>query len=252
MHRLLSSSVKKGHQDEHWIPLSDLMTGLMMMFMLVAIVFMLKVENEKAEIQRLRVEAENQAQRMKTVAVLYGDLKEQLYNDFSVEFRDDLPRWRASLDRDLAIRFEEPDVLFDTGKSTLKPAFAQVLEDFFPRYARILASQKYRESVEEIRIEGHTSTMWAAISGTDAAYFRNMELSQGRTRSVLEYAILLPSLNTYKSWLISKVTANGLAFSRLRFTSEGTEDRGASQRVEFRVRTNAEARIGEILREAQK
>ncbi len=29
-------------KEEHWIPLSDLMTGLMMMFMLVAIVFMLK------------------------------------------------------------------------------------------------------------------------------------------------------------------------------------------------------------------
>ncbi len=126
------------------------MTGLMMMFMLVAVIFMLKVENEKAEIQKLRVEAENQAQRIKTVAILYGDLKEQLYNDFSVEFRDDLPRWRATLDRNLAIRFEEPDVLFDTGKSVIKPAFAQILEDFFPRYARILASQKYRESVEEI------------------------------------------------------------------------------------------------------
>lgn len=252
MHKIIPFKKQNAHQDEHWIPLSDLMTGLMMMFMLVAIIFMLKVESEKTEIQKLRVEAENQAQRIKQVALLYDDLREQLYDDLSAEFREDLTRWRAALDKDLAIRFEEPEVLFDTGKAAVKPQFARILDDFFPRYIRILASQKYREFVEEVRIEGHTSTLWAAISGTDAAYFRNMELSQGRTRSVLEYVIQLPSVSSYKSWLISKVTANGLSSSRLRFTAEGREDSGASQRVEFRVRTNAEAQIGEILREAQK
>jgi hypothetical protein len=33
-------------REEHWIPLSDLMTGLMMMFMLVAIIFMVQVDEE--------------------------------------------------------------------------------------------------------------------------------------------------------------------------------------------------------------
>jgi hypothetical protein len=67
--------------------------------------------------------------------------------------------------------------------AALKPQFARILDDFFPRYARILASQKYRESIEEIRVEGHTSTIWAVISSADVAYFRNMELSQGRTEA---------------------------------------------------------------------
>ena len=31
-------------KEDHWIPLSDLMTGLMMMFMLIAIMFMVKIE----------------------------------------------------------------------------------------------------------------------------------------------------------------------------------------------------------------
>jgi hypothetical protein len=69
---------------------------------------------------------------------------------------------------------------------------------------------------------------------------------------VLEYVLRLPSLSAYKTWLISRLTANGLSSSRLRLTSTGEEDREASQRVEFRVRTNAEVRIGEILREVQK
>ncbi|MGB8900248.1 MAG: hypothetical protein WCC90_13890 [Methylocella sp.] len=85
-------------REEHWILLSDLTTGL----------FMIKVE----ALMRM---AEHQAQQMKKVAVLYDETRQRLYADLESEFRADLPRWKASLDRDLAIRFEEPDVLFDVG-----------------------------------------------------------------------------------------------------------------------------------------
>ena len=216
-------------QEEHWIPLSDLMTGLMMMFMLVAIVFMVKVEAE--------------AQKVKDIAVLYDRMREQLYVDLQTEFRNDLPLWRATLDRDLSIRFEEPEVLFDTGKADLKPRFQGILANFFPRYANILASEKYRDSIEEIRIEGHTSTVWAAQTPPDIAYFKNMELSQIRTRSALQYVLALPQVAELKPWLTSKLTANGLSSSRLRLNADGTENRESSQRVEFRVRTNAEDRM---------
>jgi outer membrane protein OmpA-like peptidoglycan-associated protein len=225
-------------KEEHWIPLSDLMTGLMMMFLLVAVIFMLKVEAD--------------AERVKHVAVLYDKMREQLYQDLLNEFRDDLPRWKANLDRDLAIRFEEPSILFDTGKAALQPYFELILSDFFPRYVRILSSDKYRDSIEEIRIEGHTSSVWNTQITGDAAYFKNMELSQSRTRSTLQYVLSLAPVADHKSWLMAKMTANGLSFSRLVLFSDGNENAKASQRVEFRVRTNAEARIGEMLREAQK
>ena len=44
-------------REEHWIPLADLMTGLMMVFMLVAVVFMVKVEAESARAEELKREA---------------------------------------------------------------------------------------------------------------------------------------------------------------------------------------------------
>jgi outer membrane protein OmpA-like peptidoglycan-associated protein len=75
-----------------------------------------------------------------------------------------------------------------------------------------------------------------------------MKLSQDRTRSTLEYVIQLPKIDSERRWVIAKTTANGLSSSRLRLNADGTENRKASQRVEFRVRTNAEERIGEILR----
>jgi len=228
------------------------MTGLMMMFLLVAIVFMLKVESDNERVNELRSIAERRAEQMKQAARLYDETREQLYRDLKKEFEFDLPRWKARLDRDLAIRFEEPEILFDTGKAALKPRFITILDDFFPRYARILSSARYRDSIEEIRIEGHTSTIWNAQTAGDAAYFKNMELSQGRTRTTLEHVLSLPAVADEKAWLIAKMTANGLSSSRPRLNADGSENREASQRVEFRVRTNAEQRIGEVLRAAQR
>jgi outer membrane protein OmpA-like peptidoglycan-associated protein len=112
--------------------------------------------------------------------------------------------------------------------------------------------QKYKDSIEEIRIEGHTSKIWNAQTNDDDAYFKNMELSQSRTRSALQYVLLLPTVASQRSWLTAKLTANGLSSSRLRLNSDGSENLQASQRVEFRVRTNAEARIGQILEAAKK
>lgn len=86
-------------REEHWIPLSDLMTGLMMMFMLIAIIFMVRVEAEADKLKELMVQSERQAAQMKEVAEVYTDMREQLYYDLLTEFQDDLPRWgRASIE----------------------------------------------------------------------------------------------------------------------------------------------------------
>jgi outer membrane protein OmpA-like peptidoglycan-associated protein len=150
--------------------------------------------------------------------------------------------------KDLTIRFEEPEVLFDTGKDTLKPRFTVILDDFFPRYVSILSSPKYKDSIEEIRVEGHTSSIWKNAQA-DRAYFENMQLSQSRTRTVLEYVLSLPQLHSQQSWLRSRVTANGLSSSKIIYR-DGKEDTKASQRVEFRVRTNADERIADMLKAA--
>jgi outer membrane protein OmpA-like peptidoglycan-associated protein len=230
--------------EEHWIPLSDLMSGLMMMFMLVAIIFMIQTEAEKKK-------AQDQADRMKQIAVIYDEMRERIYQELLSEFKFDLPKWDAELDRDLAVRFKEPDVLFESGKSELKLRFKQILDDFFPRYVRILSGRAYRSSIEEIRIEGHTSSLWITTASPELAYLSNMELSQSRTRSVLQYVLALPKSSDLKPWLMGNLTANGLSSSKPRLNKDGTEDQNASRRVEFRVRTNADSRIADVLKAAQ-
>ena len=45
---MFGSEKKQPASEAHWIPLADLMTGLMMMFMLIAVLYMLKI-NSAAE-----------------------------------------------------------------------------------------------------------------------------------------------------------------------------------------------------------
>lgn len=231
--RNIFSSKSVASKEEHWIPLADLMTGLMMMFMLIALTFMMKVEKE--------------SEKVRDVAKIYEGMRAELYADLQNEFKGDLQRWGAEIDKDLTFRFNEPSVLFDTGKSSLKNEFMRILDDFFPRYVKIISSPKYIEFIEEIRVEGHTSSMWGGASNFSDAYFLNMELSQSRTRVTLQYLLSINRVMSQEIWLISRLTANGLSFSRRKYMPDGTEDQIGSQRVEFRLRTNAEHRLSEIL-----
>jgi outer membrane protein OmpA-like peptidoglycan-associated protein len=222
-------------EESHWIPLSDLMTGLMVIFLLIAVSYMMQVEADAA--------------RIKQIAIAYSDIKDALFEDLQTEFKTDLPKWKAQLlKNDLAIRFSEPEVLFDTGSSQLKPEFQAILQDFFPRYVHILTLPKYRDAISEVRIEGHTSSDWKnVVASPEEAYFLNMELSQARTRSTLAYVLNLPAVRDQVAWLRRFVTANGLSSSRLILDDKGGEDVARSRRVEFRVRTDAETRIAKIL-----
>ena len=85
----------------------------------------------------------------------------------------------------------------------------------------------------------------------DDAYFRNMELSQNRTRSVLRYILSLPAMDADKGWIKEKHTANGLSSSRPIVGNNGQEDKERSRRVEFRIRTNAENSIVKIIEQGK-
>ncbi|MEJ2042206.1 MAG: OmpA family protein [Reinekea sp.] len=219
-------------QEEHWVSVSDLMAGLMMVFLLVSIVFMVNAEIERNKIR--------------DVAILYDHLRTQLYQDLKREFDPNLERWGAEINPDLSIRFGRPELIFDKGKNVLKEEFKVILEDFFPRYLSIITADKYRHDIAEVRIEGHTSTGWVNRSEDDA-YILNMGLSQARTRSTLEFLLQLPEVQTEKNWLKEHMTANGLSSSKPLLLENGVEDSERSRRVEFRLRTDAESRIATIL-----
>lgn len=217
--------------DEHWVSVSDLMAGLMVIFLFIAVTYIRPV-----------VETQN---RIRDIVVAWKDSEVEIHDALQQEFEDDLTRWHAELDREtLSVRFRAPDVLFDAGTANLQPEFKAILDDFFPRYLKVL--HIFQEAIAEVRIEGHTSSEWEGATTDDEAYFKNMALSQARTRSVLEYALGLPLVNPFKEWAQAYLTANGLSSSQLVYR-DLQEDKIRSRRVEFRVRTNSKEQIVRVL-----
>ncbi len=212
-------------KDENVYSLStgDLMSGMLFIFILLLMGALLRIQEN--------------AEREEVIVRRYDQVKTQLYIDLQKEFKDDLTVWRATVDSTLCIRFQEPSMLFDEGEDKLKPKFQEILNDFFPRYIAVLSRPQYRDNIEEIRIEGHTNS--------NGGYYSNMELSQDRTRAVLQYCFGLMKEQDVQ-WLRGLVTANGLSSSHLIFTRNGEEDKDLSRRVEFRVRTNAEKQLEDI------
>lgn len=215
-------------QNPFALSIGDLMAALLLIFILLL----------ASTLLRLQDEFENKTQ----IAERYTAIKKDIYNDLMIEFKDDLEKWNAYIDPDeLIFRFKEPDVLFEVNQYRLKPEFETILNEFFPRYVEVLSKPEFQENIEEIRIEGHTDNR--------GSYYHNMELSQHRTRSVLTY-VLDSSLDDGqdKEWIQRNLTANGLSYSKPIADNETELGRNLNRRVEFRIRTNAEKQIDEILK----
>lgn len=213
-----------------------MMAGLMMVFLFIAVLFMHEIQKDQRAI--------------KEIAEDYNNIREQLNKDLNNEFKDDLVKWKAEILKDNTIRFKSPDILFDISSAQIKPLFKEVINDFFPRYLGILTNKKYKDQIDEVRIEGHTSSFWNAYVTKNQSYIKNMELSQARARSVLEYSYAITIKNSNKEWLRKVLRANGMSFAKLIKINE-KEDTVASQRVEFRVLTKAEEKIYEIIDKLQ-
>ncbi len=249
--RLPLRSRRGCEEDESGLTIGDLMSGLMLLFLFIAVVFLnpLLEAREEAEATAMRIETEQA--RVRQIVVAFREAEDSLLDALEQEFRHDWRRWNAELDRPiLTVRFRAPDVLFALGAADLSAEFRRILTEFLPRYTAIL--WRYRAHIEEIRIEGHTSSEWTGAANATEAFFRNMALSQERTRSVLEFWLRQPLEPDQRAWLIRTVTANGLSSSRLVWREDGTEDRDRSRRVEFRIATRARERVLTVIENMQR
>lgn len=226
------------HENPFALSIGDLMAALLLIFVLLLSATLLRLQNEY----------ENKSM----VAERYSEIKKKLYEALKDEFKEDLPRWNAEIDENsLTLRFNGNTIKeFDgpkffwrkPGDYELNEDHKKILSDFFPRYIRVIYDEKFRNNVVEVRIEGHTDTQWY---GVGSPYIKNMELSQNRTRSVLEYSLNTISKHDEREWAQEKITANGLSYSKLLLPGQPTNER--NRRVEFRIVTDAEVQLEKML-----
>ena len=201
--------------EEHWVSISDVMAGLMVIFLFIAISYMV---NANSKTDRIRAMRDNIEQLLDAYTNLQADLSEELKAEFEgtpTKKRQFQIKWQGHLDMaTLSIRFKKP---FTQGDATVPNAFKNVLRDFFPRYIAILTKPEYKDGIAEIRIEGHTSSEWFDQITGNEAYIKNMELSQNRARNVLDYVLRIAHSKVVlnRAWFRKNLTANGLSSSQL-------------------------------------
>ena len=230
------------------LSISDLMAALCCIFVLVTISIFasLKEKNHLAD--------------------KYQKLQQDLYLDLNEDLGEYLDDWKATIDPDtLAIRFAATDekgndLQFAPRSDIPLDTYKAILKDFFPKLVTILEQDKYKGEIEEIRIEGFTAPDKTDPEGegSEHDYTSGIELSQKRTMNVLLFCLnetsYLDSIEpdkreSEKNWIREHIVANGYSLSRPLGTDGKPipekrkltdEEKRASRRVEFRIKTNSD------------
>ena len=228
-----------GDQNPFAMSTGDMMSGLMFVFVLLIVALVWQIAKQ----DNIKKQAINK----------YQDTRDEIYKELKSTFKDSLNVWGAELDSaTLTVRFNEialdgTPVLFASGDTLLPPRYKSMMKFFFPKYLEILDGEKFREHIEEIRIEGHTDSTpcYSLCKTVERNYLYNMNLSQARSRNVLRYGLTETDVSNDTALLEfarKHVIATGLSFSQPRATQE------KSRRVEIRVRTKAQEQIEEIIK----
>ena len=191
-----------------WMSVSDLMTGLMVIFLFIAIAYMSRVEQNQS------------------VLTEYVETKQELHAKLVKEFEGDTLKWQMAIGTDLSMKFNNPTVLFAQGSWDLTPQFEEILNEFLPRYFDILLNDKDPYIANVILSQRRSLSV--------LKYFRNMPVYQNYTpqqQRLLEY------------WF----TSNGLSYGKSlddegNFTIHSGKpiNLQKSRRVEFKIITSGD------------
>lgn len=220
------------HENEdYWIPLADVMTGMMLVFMLALAMFVIKINSTQIKV----VKAIQSVKQVEDTQQQFNLARYNLGMAIESNFAQSALKWSATIDpKNLTIGFNNGEILFATGKSQLNGKFKLILDDFFPRLLSIVQSPAYESYVQGISIEGFSSSKWAD-KNLDEAYLKNMKLSEERSLSVFNYLFRDSKLISNRDYLMNNVSVTGNSSAHLVRLNDGREDISSSQRVEFRI-----------------
>ena len=128
------------------------------------------------------------------------------------------------------------DILFAVDEYGLTTEGQAAIDRFIGVYASVIADDQFKDKIDSIQFEGHTD------SSGDFDY--NMDLSQKRADSVMQYAIQSENngMAEQERNVMSQIAkATGYSFSDPVFNENGEEDMDASRRVaiKFYLKVNS-------------
>jgi flagellar motor protein MotB len=206
--------------------LTDLMTSLMVIFILLLLVFL------------HRTAGKNVAVTDALLRTLRADLVPQGFSSSNIQ--------PDKKDRN-AILVIVPDNLmnFQIGESSLRPEGEDFLRTRIPKLAKVLCGPEYRNSIEAVVVEGHTDDYPYRGYSPEESQNLNLKLSQGRSMEVVKKTLSFLQGSEERGCFLEKLSASGRGEQDLEATPE------ESRRVIFKIRVRTD-RAEEVQREASK
>lgn len=211
--RLKRKSEENNENNIFWITMTDLMTGLVLVFV---VMFFYTYMTSHLELVKQNMAKENATKN------LQESLKQQNIN--------------ATVDTISGVVKISDLELFDLGSYKLSDKGKAYLAKFSPAYLDSLFSNKYlKENIDKIVIQGHTdSQTFAGKYSEDEQYMKNMELSLNRAYEVANYMTNTPYNKANGNKLRKMIIVEGASFSDPILVN-GKEDYAKSRRVELKL-----------------
>ena len=211
--RIRPRSEDNGDGNIFWITMTDLMTALVLVFMILFFYTYMTSYYDKIQLQMEQQHASK---------ALEETLKKQEID--------------ASVDESTGIVKISDLSLFNLNSWELSPKGKEYLAKFTPAYFDSLFTNKYMsEHLDKIIIQGHTdSQTFAGKYSEDQQYMKNMELSLKRAYAVAEFMTNTPYNKVNGSKLRKMIIVEGASSSNP-IKTNGKEDFAKSRRVELKL-----------------
>ncbi|MBI2897155.1 MAG: OmpA family protein [Deltaproteobacteria bacterium] len=220
---------------DFWLSISDVMTGLVMLFLLILLGVLVHKGRQLEEQRQAAAEKEAELRKVETRVRLALGVRAELVEQLQRQFR--AVQSPVEVDpRTGALRIGEA-VLFGFNSAVLTPQGRSTVLAVYQTLSTVLfmGSFPFREHLSEIAIEGHASREPLALD-TDpfrrASYLANLDLSQRRAHAVLAFLAEQPEID--QATLARYGVAIGYGFSRLR--DDAHPESGANRRIEITFR----------------
>jgi len=202
-----------------WITMTDLMTGLVLVFVVMFFYTYLNGHYEKVQVELAKENATKSIEKA---------LENQNIN--------------ATVDAISGVVKISDLELFDINSYNLSDKGKQYLDKFAPAYFNSLFSNEYmNKNLDKIIIQGHTdSQTYIGKYTDDEQYMKNMELSLNRAYSVANYMTNTPYNKSNGDRLRKMIIVEGASFSQPVLV-DGKEDYAKSRRVELKLVMKKEA-----------
>ena len=197
-----------------WVTMTDLMTALVLVFMVLFFYTYITSFAEKIE----RTTAQQKASEALQETLQQKQLSAVVDATSGVVKISDLE-------------------LFDLNSYELSDKGKAYLTSFAPAYFDSLFANDYlKNHIDKIVIQGHTdSQTYKGVFSDDEQYMKNMDLSLKRAYTVANFMTKTPYNKINGSRLRKMIIVEGASFSSPVLNSKGKEDYAKSRRVELKI-----------------